>query len=338
MITNELFARHHTGTHGLIPAAPRTMRYGASQNSGLCLLFSITWLLALAIPSASQNTLGTLTKGTPVVAQTTGSSGASAASSSSSFDATQFVSGTDLCGAVSLACAAANVGGSATYGADIDARAFAAAGSNPVCSVTTANAMLNNCSNGGKVLLGSYTLWLPLSSTTPMAGSPPGAVLVLPNNFGGFRGISRGSLSCHDPNGNCSAVNTPTSTGTVIAVCPPAGGVPLSNCPGQPAGTSRIWTISSMNVTTVGGTNYIQVNSSGMNLVAGEPVRIDQSNTANLTRQGVDNGAYRVCTPNAGSVTADSHCPFAPNALTVYVVGTSLSVACSSGMSCGSHG
>jgi hypothetical protein len=77
----------------------RTLPQWPYQNTRLRLLLFVTSLLPITTPSPAQNTLGALTKGTPVVAQTTGSSGATATSSSILFDATQFAGGTDLCGA-----------------------------------------------------------------------------------------------------------------------------------------------------------------------------------------------------------------------------------------------
>lgn len=110
--------------------------------------------MVVGVFSQAQNTLGTLAQGQPVVAQSSGGTGATAVSSALVLDAAQFSSSTDICGAISAACQTANttLGGA---GMDVDARGYAAIGSNNVCSVTNAHGMLTNCSNGGKVLLGS---------------------------------------------------------------------------------------------------------------------------------------------------------------------------------------
>jgi len=287
--------------------------------AGLLLLLV---LVAVGRSLAQVNGTG-LTPGEPIISTTT----TQANSSSITLDATQF-SGGDPCAKVAAACSFATNTLPVSIGMDIDARAFASTGSssantNQVCSVANAQAMLSSCTFGGKVLLGPYTLWLPLS---PTSGTPPGAVLVLPNNFGGFRGVSRGSLSCHDTNLNCTGTTTPTSTGSVIAACTGTN-TPVSGCTAP--SSSRIWAISSTVVSTVGATNYIKINSSGMNLAAGEPVRIDQSSTAN------NNGAWRVCAPPGTSlIIVDPNCPAAPTSSVVYVVGASSSTSCSS--SCGS--
>ncbi len=310
------------------------------RNADMLRRFLVVLLLLLASVSAqAQNSLGSLSQGQPVVAQGSGSSGATAASSALVLDASQFAGsgGTDLCAKVNAACIAANAiaGG---IGMDIDARAFVTSGTNQTCSVTTANAMLSNCSNGGKVLLGSYTLWLPLSPATAVSNpNPPGAVLVLPNNFGGFRGISRGSLSCHDTNANCSAASTPTSTGTVIAACTGTN-TPISGCTAPSA--SRIWTINSITSTSKPNTNYYAITlntGSATNLVAGEPVRIDKGTIAGF------NGAWRICSKTSTITTTDPNCPAdppAPNAscsgasCTFYVTGLAVAPSnCTS--SCG---
>lgn len=255
---------------------------GSGRRACICSVLLLTVFGVCAL-STAQITGSGLQQGEPIVT----TSSTTANSSSVAVDATQFTgtSTHDLCDKVAAACSFGTNTLNPSVGMDVDARAFsstlATSNTNQVCSVATANAMLTNCSNGGKVLLGSYTLWLPLSPATAVSSpNPPGAVLVLPNNFGGFRGISRGSLSCHDANANCSAANTPISTGTVIAACTGTN-IPVSGCVAP--STSRKWTISSITGTSKPNTNYYAVTlntGSATNLVPGEPVRIDNGSVA----------------------------------------------------------
>jgi len=135
-------------------------------------------------------------------------------------DATQFISGTDMCGAIAAACAALNTPTmNPVYpkGATIDARGFTG---NQVCSALTATTMLNGCvtgtnHNGGKLLLGNVNLYIdgpipPATSYTDGSSGVGTPAIIIPSMFWGIEGISRGA----------SANGTNAGLGTFISPCP----------------------------------------------------------------------------------------------------------------------
>jgi len=142
--------------------------------------------------SSAQNT-----KGLPVV----GNGSSSPTNSQMLIDATQFGSSTDdMCAKIALACAQL---GTTNYplGATIDARGFTG---NQVCLAGNITNMLFKCvpptspnsATGGKLLLGEVNLYAdgPTSGNytdgTSGIGTP---ALIIPSNFWGIEGISRGA-------------------------------------------------------------------------------------------------------------------------------------------------
>lgn len=202
-------------------------------------------------------------------------------------DATQFA-GADACAKIAAACTQA--GSTENVAANFT--------SSQACSVANTNAMLSSCS-GGNLTLGPFTLYVPLSPTNAATSTtPPTASIIVPNKYSLY-GSGRGDAG---------------TIGTTIAACTGLN-TPVSGCT---APATRHFAITSTSVTNVGGRTYLNITSSGMNLVAGEPVRIEGSATKS------NNGAWRVCsTSNSNSTITDANCPANPTATTVSVVGVS---------------
>ena len=143
-------------------------------------------------------------------------------------DATEFIAGTDMCGAIAAACAQL---GTTNYplGATIDARGFTG---NQVCAASNITTMLNGCipqysgtrnTTSGKLLLGEVNLYADgPSSGNYIYGTGSGAgtpALVIPAQFWGIEGVSRGA----------DASGTNAGPGTFLSVCT-GNGTPISKC------------------------------------------------------------------------------------------------------------
>ena len=227
----------------------------------LCLLLG-----ALCVASSAQTVTGL-----PQV----GNGTATPSSSQMLIDATQF-NGLDMCAKIIAACGQL---GATNYplGATIDARGFTG---NQVCGAGNITTMLDKCvprgsshATGGKLLLGEVNLYAdgPSSGTyTYGTGSGPGTpALVIPNEFWGIEGVSRGSV----PNGSSPGV------GTFLSVCT-GSGTPVSAC--TTAFPQRTFSISSIGVSgtnpttmtiTISGAVTAYVGELAMVKVAGPPLR-----------------------------------------------------------------
>ena len=120
------FHQHGCGPQGLSTELPQSTASGYAERITAVLRIS-TLVLAMCMCTRAQNTLGSLTQGEPVVANTTGTTGATASSSQLYLDATQFA-GADMCAQINTAYSAA------AFNAVIDARGFTgfqACNSNP---------------------------------------------------------------------------------------------------------------------------------------------------------------------------------------------------------------
>jgi hypothetical protein len=194
----------------------------------LCPLIGI-----LCLPSLAQYNTGL-----PTVGKT-----GSPTDSQTLIDAKQFLSGTvtDMCGAIAAACGQLGATGY-PLGGTIDARGFTG---DKVCSGSlTTTTMLAACvtgtgHNGGKLLLGDVHLYVdgPASGNytdgTSGVGTP---ALIIPSNFWGIEGVSRGA-------------GDGTTNGTWLSVCT-GNGTPVTGC--QHSFPQRKFTIAN---TTVSGTN-----------------------------------------------------------------------------------
>jgi len=165
-------------------------------------------------------------------------------------DATPFLV-TDMCDAINTACSKLNAT-STTYpaGATIDARGFTG---NQVCAASNITTMLFQCvpsgsshgATGGKLLLGEVNLYAdgpipPATSYTDGTSGVGTPALIIPNNFWGIEGVSRG------------AGNAGTTNGTWLSVCT-GNGTPISGANGcHNAFPQRKYVIGS---TGVSGTN-----------------------------------------------------------------------------------
>jgi hypothetical protein len=142
-------------------------------------------------------------------------------------DATQFLGGTvtDMCGAIAAACGKLGATGY-PQGATIDARGFTGI---KVCQASTITTMLSGCvggsgHNGGKLLLGNVNLYAdgPIlnpyyTDGTSTVGTP---ALIIPAQFWGIEGISRGSRETS---------STSAAPGTFLSVCTGLH-TPVSDC------------------------------------------------------------------------------------------------------------
>jgi hypothetical protein len=175
-------------------------------------------------------------------------------------DATQFEVApvVDMCGAIAAACSKLNAT-SMIYpaGATIDARGFTG---NQVCVSSSITTMLFQCvpqgsshgATGGKLLLGEVHLYAdgPASGNYTDNGTPPSGIgtpaLIIPSEFWGIEGVSRG------------AGDSGTTNGSWLSVCT-GNGTPINNsnkAPNSPPCTTtfpqRKYAISSV---AVSGTN-----------------------------------------------------------------------------------
>ena len=189
-----------------------TLSKAGVQLALLCPLIGI-----LCLPSSAQYNTGL-----PTVGKT-----GSPTDSQTLIDAKQFLISpvTDMCGAIKAACALL---GSTGYpaGATIDARGFTGI---QVCAATNITTMLSGCvggsgHNGGKLLLGNVNLYAdgPIlnpyyTDGTSTVGTP---ALIIPAQFWGIEGISRGSAE---------SSSTSAAPGTFLSVCT-GPNTPVSGC------------------------------------------------------------------------------------------------------------
>jgi len=222
------------------PSESSVVTRGALQSRRRFIsLFVLAASLIAAVPTARAQLT---TQGEPAVGNTLGTQ---LTTSQANLDATLF-SGADMCASIAAACTKLS-STSTTYpaGATIDARGFTG---NQVCSALTITKMLFKCvpqgsstgATGGKLLLGEVNLYAdgPASGNytdgTSGVGTP---ALIIPSNFWGIEGVSRG------------AGETGTTNGTWLSVCT-GNGTPVSGC--HNSFPQRKFTIAS---TTVSGTN-----------------------------------------------------------------------------------
>lgn len=168
------------------------------------------------------------------------------------------------------------------------------------CAVSSVIAMNTNCVSG-RIFLGGPTLTIPLFETAAASGGypPVGSLVLGDQNGAGMEGLGRGTNGHNTLLQACTGANSPA----VGCVAP----------------ATRSFSISSTTVTIAGGRAYLGIIATGMDLQAGEQIRIDASTGA------IDNnGAFRVCTPTGGNpskVNQDANCPAAPTSTLVYLVG-----------------
>jgi hypothetical protein len=231
-----------------MPTGEKDRALSAAIISRAALLVSLCALPGIISVIAQAQTY---TQGLPAVGNNSVPS--TAAPSKMLIDATQFPD-TDMCASIADACA--KVGSSSSYpnGATIDARGFTG---DKVCSGSlTTTTMLAACvtgtgHNGGKLLLGDVHLYVdgPASGNytdgTSGVGTP---ALIIPSNFWGIEGVSRGA-------------GDGTTNGTWLSVCT-GNGTPVTGC--QHSFPQRKFTIAN---TTVSGTNptsmTILINAAG---------------------------------------------------------------------------
>lgn len=189
----------------------------------------------------------------------------------------------------------------------VDAHGLGSGSLTPACSAANAHAMFNSATSGN-VVLGNYTIWVPLSETAPAVAcsapnatsmcQPPIGVIPMPNKFTGIMGSGRGDAG--------------TSLGTNFGVCKGTNN-PVTGCV---APITRESAITATAVSYVANVPYLHITSSGMDFAGGEPVRIRSS----LKKD--NNGAWRVCNKSlSNSTRTDSNCPANPTSTDVYVVG-----------------
>jgi hypothetical protein len=208
-------------------------------------------------------------------------------------DATQFVNGSDMCAKISLACAQL---GTTNYplGATIDARGFTG---NQVCVASNITTMLFKCvpqgsstgATGGKLLLGDVNLYAdgplpPATSYLDLLGSGIGTpALIIPSEFWGIEGVSRG------------AGNAGTTNGTWLSVCTGLN-TPVNNCKNPfPVRSFPVFAISvSGNTMTITLTGNV---TSGTNIYQAELAMVKGSSTAG------ENGTYKIQSITNGTST-----------------------------------
>src|SRR5580692_10483437 len=265
---------------------PFTLSSTVGRLAVFCLL-----LASLSKVCSAQNT-----KGLPEVGN------GSAASSSQMFvDATAFSGAADMCASIATACS--KLGSSTSYplGATIDARGFTG---NQVCAAGNITTMLFHCSpqgsstgaTGGKLLLGEVNLYADGPTAHPYytdgLGSGIGTpALIIPSNFWGIEGISRGSSA-----GSGGA----PGTGTFLSVCT-GSGAPVTGC--STAFPQRSFQISGTTIVTSGGITTMTVAVSGTltkgtNIYPGE---LGMVKTSSVTG---DNGTFKLQSINR--VTANT--------------------------------
>jgi hypothetical protein len=214
-------------------------------------------VFCLLLASLSKVSFAQNTKGLPEVGN-----GSAPASSQMLIDATAFTNAADMCDAIAQACAKLSAT-STTYpsGATIDARGFTG---NQVCKSSNITTMLFQCvpqgsshgATGGKLLLGEVNLYAdgPVPPATNYTDGTSGIgtpALIIPSNFWGIEGISRG------------VGDSGTTNGTWLSVCT-GNGTPINNtnkAPNSPPCTNafpqRNYAIGS---TSVSGTNPTTMN------------------------------------------------------------------------------
>jgi len=217
-----------------------------------------------------------------------------AAASRMSIDATQFVSGADMCAKIALACA--KLGASMPNypnGATIDARGFTG---DQLCAANNITTMLSGCvtgtggHNGGKLLLGNVHLYAdgPVPPATSYSDGTSGIgtpALIIPSFFWGIEGISRGTGDQGD------------KLGTFISVCTTSIG--LCNHPFP----VRSFTVNSATVgLPVNGVTTMTINVSpapswGVNIYPGE-LAMMKGNTLAPT----ENGMYKIQNSSGGTI------------------------------------
>ncbi len=259
----------------MLVCRPVTPVGAAARFAFLCVLFG-------TLPSVAQ--MPTYTQGLPTV----GSPGTSptAAASLMFIDATQFIAGTDMCGAIATACS--KLGGmSPNYpnGAVIDARGFTG---DKVCRAANITTMLNGCvagagQNGGKLLLGDVHLYADGPTANPYYtdgtstyGTP---ALIIPSMFWGIEGVSRG------------AGDQGSKLGTYLTVCT-GSTTPITAC--TTAFPVRSFTVNSTTVATTSGVTTMTMTVSpalswGANIYPGELVMMKGNTVA-----PAENGTYKV--------------------------------------------
>ncbi len=219
--------------------------------------------------------------------------------------ATSTYTGTDLCSALSSAILAN------PNAVVINARGYLPATGYSVCTsaheTALDNALTAMNSASADISLGCpLTMYLPLqsfgaaTSTTPRIGS----LTLTP--FARIHGCGPASVA-----GNLT---------TQIAACTGTN-LPVTGCT---APATHDFTISSTSTSTVATSSpsahraYMAINSSGMDLVGGEPVHINGGGVG--TNNLAIIGAYRVCQVSGSTpVYTDPFCPANPTSTTVYV-------------------
>jgi hypothetical protein len=233
--------------------------------------------------SLAQNTQGLPAVGTGAPPQ---------ASSQMFIDATQFISGTDMCGAIAAACGQLGATGFPS-GATIDARGFTGI---KLCKASTITTMLSGCvsgsgHNGGKLLLGNVNLYAdgpvsPAISYSDGLGSGVGTpAIIIPNGFWGIEGISRGAVS---------GGSTTATLGTFLSVCTGSGS-PVGVC--NNAFPQRSFGITSTNVS--GNTMTISLSTTPPvgSIYPGELGMVKGSSVT------ADNGTFKLQSVSGGTLT-----------------------------------
>jgi|HubBroStandDraft_6_1064221.scaffolds.fasta_scaffold00602_4 hypothetical protein len=230
---------------------------------------------------------------------TVGKNSTTPAPSQMFIDATQFGSGTDMCGAIAAACGKLTntVGAAYPAGATIDARGYTGI---QVCLAVNITNMLFQCvpqgsshgATGGKLLLGEVNLYAdgpapPATNYTDGNGSGVGTpALIIPAGFWGIEGVSRGA----DPGSG-----TNPGQGTFLSVCT-GSGVPVTGC--NNAFPVRSLTVQSATVS--GNTMTMTVSPAanfGVNIYPGELVMMKGN-----TLQPTENGTYKVQNTSGSTV------------------------------------
>ena len=142
-----------------------------------------TLLVSMVMPLGISPCIGHAQTYTPGLATVGSPTPSNAVPSKMLIDATQFIAGTDMCGAIKAACGQLTnvVGAAYPAGATIDARGFTG---NQVCAATNITTMLFKCvtpgsstgATGGKLLLGEVNLYADgPSSLGTIRTAPPGS-------------------------------------------------------------------------------------------------------------------------------------------------------------------
>ena len=271
------------------------MRSQVSRSVSLSKVAVQLALLCLLLGTLCDNSSGQNVQGLPTVGN---GSGLIQSSSQMLIDATQFASGTDMCGAIKAACGKL---GTANYpnGGTIDARGFTG---NQVCASGNITTMLFTCvgttgNNGGKLLLGNVNLYAdgPAAGNYTDNNTPPSGIgtpaLILPSKFWGIEGLSRGSGDQNSPLGTfisvCTGSNTPVGTGHL----PPASGSPSCTT----AFPNRTFPITLTSVPS--GTTTMTITVSGTLVTSGTGTNVYQGELAMVkgnTTVVANNGTFKI--------------------------------------------